>query len=43
MGLIIGLDWNPQQSTTPAGMRIGIIIRKKSGHPSFKRRGNISD
>jgi hypothetical protein len=40
--LIIELYRNPQKSTTPAGMRICIIIKKWSGHPSFKRRGNIS-
>src|SRR5665647_1140193 len=32
-----------RQSTTPAGINICIIIKKWSGHPSFKRRGNVSD
>jgi hypothetical protein len=43
MELVIELDGNPQQSTTPAGISICIIIKKWSGHPSFKRRGNVSD
>jgi hypothetical protein len=30
-----------KQSTTPAGISICIIIKKWSGHPSFKRRGNV--
>ena len=33
---VIELDGNPQQSTTPAGIIICIIIKKWSGHPSFK-------
>jgi hypothetical protein len=28
-------------STTPAGISICIIIKESSGHPSFKRRGNV--
>jgi hypothetical protein len=43
--LVIELDGNPHgeyQSTTPAGISICIIIIKWSGHPSFKRRGNVS-
>jgi len=31
------------KSTTPAGISIFIVIIKWSGHPSFKRRGNVSD
>ena len=34
--------WKSAQSTTPAGISICIIIKKWSGHPSFKRRGNVS-
>ena len=34
--------WWKSQSTTPAGISICIIIKKWSGHPSFKRRGNVS-
>jgi hypothetical protein len=43
--LVIELDGNPNgeyQSTTPAGISICIIIKEWSGHPSFKRRGNVS-
>ena len=31
------------QSTTPAGISICIPIKKWSGHPSLKRRGNLTD
>ena len=33
---VIELDGKPLQSTTPAGISICIIIKKWSGHPSFK-------
>ena len=36
-------NWWKSASTTPAGIRICIKFKKWSGHPSFKRRGNLSD
>jgi hypothetical protein len=45
-GLVIELVGNQHgedQSTTPAGISIRIVIKEWSGHPSFKRRGNVSN